>query len=131
MPYMMGRVTVEDYATFRKTFDGAVEMRKSAGALGSEVFQSADDPNEVIIQIEFPTVDDRRAGSAHRFGYATSSQSSVAEDPHALVKYDLAAVGKAVDPAVPVELDHGRNAVGQPLSPHEGVRLVRVRHRDS
>ncbi len=49
MPYTMARATVEDYETFRGVFDGAVEMRKSAGALGSRVFQSADDPNDVII----------------------------------------------------------------------------------
>ena len=39
----MGRVTVEDYAKFREVFDGREEMRKSAGALSSKVFQSVDD----------------------------------------------------------------------------------------
>ena len=61
MPYMMGRVTVENYDTFREIFDGRKEMRKAAGALGSKVFQSVDDPNEVIIAIEFPTVDAAKA----------------------------------------------------------------------
>ena len=61
MPFMMGRVTVEDYAAFRKVFDDAKEMRQAAGALGSAVFQSVDDPNEVVIQIEFPTADAAKA----------------------------------------------------------------------
>ncbi len=61
MPYMMGRVTVEDYAAFRKVFDGAAEMRRTAGAVNSAVFQSVDDPNEVIIQVEFPTADAAKA----------------------------------------------------------------------
>ena len=61
MPYLMGRTTVEDYATFRKVFDGANEMRKSAGALSSSVFQSVDDPNEVIVEVEFATVDAAKA----------------------------------------------------------------------
>ena len=61
MAYMMGRVAVEDYATFRKAFDGAEEMRKSAGALSSTVYQSVDDPNEVVVQVEFPTANAAKA----------------------------------------------------------------------
>ncbi len=57
MPYLMGRASMEDYAAFRKGFDGAEEERKAAGALGSSVFQSVDDPNEVIVEIEFSTAD--------------------------------------------------------------------------
>ncbi len=61
MPYLMGRTTVEDYATFRKAFDGAEDVRKAAGALSSCVFQSVDDPNEVIVEIEFSTADAAKA----------------------------------------------------------------------
>ena len=61
MPHLMGRTTVDDYATFRKAFDGAEEARKAAGALSSSVFQSVDDPNEVIAEIEFATVDAAKA----------------------------------------------------------------------
>ncbi len=61
MPYLMGRASMEDYTTFRKGFDGAEDERKAAGALGSRVFQSADDPNEVIVEIEFSTADAAKA----------------------------------------------------------------------
>ena len=61
MAYLMGRASVEDYAAFRKGFDGAEEERKAAGALGSSVFQSVDDPNEVIVEIEFSTADAAKA----------------------------------------------------------------------
>ncbi len=61
MAYMMGRIAVEDYATFRKAFDSREEMRKSAGALSSTVYQSVDDPNEVIVSVEFPTADAAKA----------------------------------------------------------------------
>ncbi len=57
MPYMFGRATVEDYATFRDAFDDAEEIRRSAGSTGEAVYQSPDDPNEVTVQIEFPTVE--------------------------------------------------------------------------
>ena len=61
MAYMFGRVSVEDYGTFREAFNGAEEMRRSAGALNSTVYQSVDDPNEVIVQVEFPTADAAKA----------------------------------------------------------------------
>ena len=61
MAYLMGRTTVKDYATFCKAFDGAEEERKAAGALSSSVSQSVDDPNEVIVEIEFPTADAAKA----------------------------------------------------------------------
>ncbi len=61
MPYTMARATVEDYATFRMAFDSREEMRKSAGALSSTVYQSVDDPNEVIVSVEFPTTDAAKA----------------------------------------------------------------------
>ena len=59
----MGRATVEDYAAFRKVFDGAEDIRQAAGATNSAIYQSVDDPNEVIIQIEFPTADAAKAFS--------------------------------------------------------------------
>ena len=61
MAYMMGRATVEDYDTFRKAFDGAEELRNSAGAISSSVYQSVDDPSELIVEIEFPTADAAKA----------------------------------------------------------------------
>ena len=63
MAHMFGRANVEDYAAFRKVFDDAEEMRQAAGALNSAVYQSVDDPNEVIIRIEFPTADAAKAFS--------------------------------------------------------------------
>ena len=62
MAHMFGWVTVEDYATFPKTFDGAEEIRRSAGSTGNNtVYQSADNPNEITIRIEFPTADAAKA----------------------------------------------------------------------
>ncbi len=85
MPYTMARATVEDYATFREVFDGAEEMRKSAGALSSRVFQSADDPNEVIIQVEFPTADAAKAFQASQELRETQQRAGLKEPPRMLV----------------------------------------------
>ena len=40
--------------------------------------------------IEFPRVDDRRAGRRHRYGYAVTNAANVGEQAMQLVKYDLA-----------------------------------------
>jgi len=61
MAYMFGRVTVEDYAMFRKTFDSKEDMRQAAGATASTIYQSVDDPNEVIVELEFPSADAAKA----------------------------------------------------------------------
>ena len=39
--------------------------------------------------IEFPRVDERLCGLAHRFGYAVANASGLGEDPSDLVKYDF------------------------------------------
>jgi carotenoid cleavage dioxygenase-like enzyme len=39
--------------------------------------------------IEFPRIDDRRGGSAHRFGYAVANHSGVSDEAQELVKYDF------------------------------------------
>ncbi len=85
MPYMMGRVTVEDYAKFREVFDGREEMRKSAGALSSKVFQSVDDPNEVIIQVEFPTADAAKAFQASQELRDAEQRAGTKEPPRTLI----------------------------------------------
>ena len=85
MPYTMARATVEDYATFREVFDGAEEMRKSAGALSSKVFQSVDDPNEVIIEIEFSTADAAKAFQGSQELRETQQRAGLKEPPRMLV----------------------------------------------
>ena len=55
MANMFVRGTVEDFATFRKEFENAEAMRRSAGATESTVYQSVDNPNEITIRNDFPT----------------------------------------------------------------------------
>ena len=61
MAHMFVRGTVEDFATFRNTFDDAEELRRSAGATESTVYQSVDNANEFTIRNEFPTADAAKA----------------------------------------------------------------------
>ena len=85
MPYLMGRASMEDYAAFRKGFDGAEEERKAAGALSSSVFQSVDDPNEVIIQVEFSTADAAKEFSNSQGLRERMQSAGIKEPPRRLV----------------------------------------------
>lgn len=85
MAYMFGRVTVEDYAAFRKTFDSKEDMRQAAGVVSSAVYQSVDDPNEIIVQLEFPTADAARSFSTSDALRNAVQQAGATEHPRILV----------------------------------------------
>ena len=53
MVRMFVRHKVNDYATWRKAYDGFESMRVSMGAAGHEVFQASDDPNDVTAWHDF------------------------------------------------------------------------------
>ena len=85
MAYMMGRITVKDYATFRETFDSKKDVRQAAGATGSTVYQSVDDPNEVIVHVEFPTATAAKAFSTSEGLRNAIQQAGVEGQPRILV----------------------------------------------
>jgi hypothetical protein len=61
MANMFVRGTVGNYALFKDTFDSEDEMRRAAGSTGNAVYQSADDPNEITIRADFPSIDEAKA----------------------------------------------------------------------
>ncbi len=85
MAYMFARASIEDYARFRETFDGKEDMRRAAGATNSTVYQSVDDPNEVVIQIEFPTADEVKAFSASEALRNAQQQAGAKEPPRIVI----------------------------------------------
>ena len=59
-------------------------MRKAAGATKSTVYQSVDDPNEIVVQIEFPTDDAAKAFSTSE-GLRNAIQQAGAKEPPRMV----------------------------------------------
>ncbi len=53
MPYVQIRHKVNDFAAWKVAFDEHASMRQEAGSKGGYLFQSADDPNEVIVVLEW------------------------------------------------------------------------------
>jgi heme-degrading monooxygenase HmoA len=60
MPYLLVRHKVEDYARWRPIYDEHGATRKASGSAGGRVFRSADNPNEVVILLEWDDLEKAR-----------------------------------------------------------------------
>jgi quinol monooxygenase YgiN len=52
---------VQEYSTFRKVYDEQATTITEAGCTGAQVFQSPNDPNEITIITDWPSVDAAKA----------------------------------------------------------------------
>ena len=66
MPFILVRHTVADFATWKPSYDEHATMRKDAGSKGGQVLRSADDPQEVVVLLEWDNLQNAQAfaGSA-------------------------------------------------------------------
>ena len=53
MPFILVRHKVADYAKWKTIFDEDGVNRKAGGSKGSQLFRNADNPNEVIVLLEW------------------------------------------------------------------------------
>ncbi|MDQ2911244.1 MAG: hypothetical protein M3R26_00110 [Actinomycetota bacterium] len=60
MTYVLTRINVGDYDTWKTLFDQDVPGARES-ASGWRIFRSVDNPSEVFIQIEFSSADDAAA----------------------------------------------------------------------
>lgn len=65
MAYVLIEHRVGDFETFREVYLDDAERRERLGCKGGLVFRVADDPNEIIVMLEWETVEGARdfAGS--------------------------------------------------------------------
>ena len=61
---MFVRLEVVQFSEWVKTYDGFAPARKAAGITESTVWQSADDPTDVLIINDFPSLEQARAFAA-------------------------------------------------------------------
>jgi len=52
MIYVLIRHKVQDFASWKKIFDQHSATRKKFGSLGGKLFQTIDDPNEVVLLLK-------------------------------------------------------------------------------
>jgi len=60
MPYVLVRHKVQDYAKWRPMYDEHGATRKAAGCKGTQVFRSAEDPNEILVLLEWDNLENAR-----------------------------------------------------------------------
>ena len=72
---------VENYTKWRKVFDNHDETRREFGSTGFEVFQSANDPNDVTALLDWPSVDAAKAFAASDSLKAAMKDAGVASQP--------------------------------------------------
>ena len=63
MPYGIFRLTVEDYAKWKPVYDEHTAARKASGSKGAQLLQNADNPNEIVIILEYESVEKAKAFS--------------------------------------------------------------------
>jgi hypothetical protein len=57
MAIILVRHTVKDYDAWRVVYDGDAERRKTGGCTGTHVFRNARNGNEVIINLQWDSVE--------------------------------------------------------------------------
>ena len=60
MPYLLVRHKVEDYARWKPIFDEHGTTRQAAGSKGGQLWRSAEDPNELVLLLEWDDLDRAR-----------------------------------------------------------------------
>jgi heme-degrading monooxygenase HmoA len=60
MAYLLVRHTVKDYAKWKPFFDGHQSTRKKSGSKGGRLYRNSQNPNEIIIVMEWDTLDNAR-----------------------------------------------------------------------
>jgi heme-degrading monooxygenase HmoA len=80
MPYILVRHKVNDYAKWKPLFD-AHEGRKAAGSQGGRIFRTAEDPNELVVLMEWDTLDKARAFAHSDDLRKTMEKAGVADQP--------------------------------------------------
>lgn len=51
---------VEDYARWKSDWDSSVDMRKASGQKSYQIFRTVDDPNTLVLFIEWDSLDNVR-----------------------------------------------------------------------
>lgn len=62
MPYILARIKVEDYTKWKSGFGSpeSAATRKANGAKSYQIFCTEDDPNHLVVLIEWDTLDNAR-----------------------------------------------------------------------
>jgi heme-degrading monooxygenase HmoA len=81
MPYMIVQHKVEDYARWKALYDEHGATRKAAGCQGTTVFRTAEDPNNVVVLLEWDDLANARQFSQSDDLRETMQEAGVMDMP--------------------------------------------------
>ena len=63
MAFVLVRHSVEDWSKWKSAYDNHGEARQAAGCRGTQVFRNADDPNNIVVILEWDSLENARSFS--------------------------------------------------------------------
>lgn len=87
--YILGRFEVDDYDAWKEGFDSDPAGRKDA-ANGHRIYRPADNPNEVFVAVEFPSVDVAKAFHERLLASGALENVKVVTEPTVVEEADAA-----------------------------------------
>lgn len=60
MVHVLVRHKVADYGRWKQAFDSHLTNRKRAGETGSHVFHSVEDPHDIVVLLDWQTIEEAR-----------------------------------------------------------------------
>jgi len=60
MLHIIARHKVADFTKFERVFQGSIDMRKSAGEKSARIFRIVDDPNNVVLFMEWDNLENAK-----------------------------------------------------------------------
>ena len=64
LPYVIVRNRVESYAAWKRAWDAGAARRRDAGIQSEQLFRNPGLPDEVVLLVEFPTLEQAREYAA-------------------------------------------------------------------
>jgi heme-degrading monooxygenase HmoA len=81
MVYLMFRGKVKDYEKWKPVFDELRPKRKEYGAIGGYLYRMADNPNEVVVLMEWESVEKARKWAMSEYVKKAFEQGGVIGRP--------------------------------------------------
>jgi hypothetical protein len=81
MPFILTRLNVSDYETWKPQFDQDRPGARAASK-GWRIFRNTDNPGEVFIQVEFDSVEDAREGRERLLASGVLDRFADKSGPH-------------------------------------------------
>lgn len=81
IPYILVRHKVEDYARWKPLFDQHGTTRQASGSRGGRLFRNADNPNELVVLLDWDDLEKARQFSQSEDLRETMQRAVVADQP--------------------------------------------------